>query len=245
MNLKALMLLKAAGGEPIPLDEITVTGNPVVFSTDVKKALKGLSIPFAPTQTGSGDPSPSNVRPIYGLTSLNIYHSGEDTHSPNVIPVSWQAGQGEVFGGTLDAVTGLLTIDCGSMIFTGAETEDWKVESNDNFYIKTSSDFVRQTTTSTMICNVALSDSNLYEGKCKITSTGNFNIKIGATIGVFTVADFRTWLSTHNVHVVCMLATPRTVQLSPVSIKTLVGENNLWTDTSGTNTVKYLKKETT
>ena len=38
------------------------------------------------------------------------------------------------------------------------------------------------------------------------------------------------------------LAEYRTVQLDPVTIQTLIGNNTVWTDTNGTNTVVYLKK---
>ncbi len=46
----------------------TVTGNPAVLSIAANKPLTGLTIPFTPIQSGSGDPSPENVRPISGIT---------------------------------------------------------------------------------------------------------------------------------------------------------------------------------
>ena len=49
-----------------------VTGNPVSFTAKAAP-LKQLKVAFSPVQTGTGDPSPDNVRPILGWDSLNVY----------------------------------------------------------------------------------------------------------------------------------------------------------------------------
>ena len=54
------------------LVEDTATGNPVVFSTDVAKPLVSLKANFLPVQSGTGDPSPTNIRPITGWTGLDV-----------------------------------------------------------------------------------------------------------------------------------------------------------------------------
>ena len=38
--------------------------------------LKSLTYRFTPTQSGTGDPSPSNPRPITGVSSVNVVHTG-------------------------------------------------------------------------------------------------------------------------------------------------------------------------
>ena len=70
-----LMLLKASTGKAV---EDTATGNPVTFLTDLAKPLKSLLIPFTPIQEGSGDPSPTNVRPITGWTGVDVTHTGKN-----------------------------------------------------------------------------------------------------------------------------------------------------------------------
>lgn len=42
----------------------------LTFNTDVKAPLKECKVYFAPVQEGSGDPSPTNVRPITGWTGI-------------------------------------------------------------------------------------------------------------------------------------------------------------------------------
>ena len=59
-------------------DDVTVTGNPVTFETINGGMAKSCEVTFSPIQSGSGDPSPENVRPISGWDSLvlgqdNIY----------------------------------------------------------------------------------------------------------------------------------------------------------------------------
>lgn len=44
-------------------------------------SVKDLTVAIEPTQSGSGDPSPENVRPITGWTGANVYAIGENVNS--------------------------------------------------------------------------------------------------------------------------------------------------------------------
>ena len=83
-----IQLFLLTGGK---LTEYTATGNPVTFETNAAKPLRSLTLPFTPIQSGTGDPSPTNVRPISGWTGVNVYHSGEDTTDYDTIPVVFPA----------------------------------------------------------------------------------------------------------------------------------------------------------
>ena len=72
--------------------------------------LKELLVNIEPVQEGSGDPSPANIRPIIGWTGCNIYRSGTDMNTPTTYPITFPAGAGTVYGGTLDAVNKKLTV---------------------------------------------------------------------------------------------------------------------------------------
>ena len=58
--------------------EDTASGNPVSFVTDLARPLSRLVASFLPVQSGTGDPSPENVRPITGWTGLNVWHGGKN-----------------------------------------------------------------------------------------------------------------------------------------------------------------------
>ena len=54
--------------------EDTASGNPLSFVTDLAKPLSRLVASFLPVQSGTGDPSPDNVRSITGWSGVNVYH---------------------------------------------------------------------------------------------------------------------------------------------------------------------------
>ena len=53
------------------------------FDTDMVGKLRSAKFGFLPVQSGSGDPSPDNVRPISGWTGANVYTAGT-----NLVPCS-------------------------------------------------------------------------------------------------------------------------------------------------------------
>ena len=75
--LRRLLLLSALMGGA-SLVEDTATGNPVTFETDVAKPLVSLEIPFTPKQSGTGDPSPQNIRPILPWDGLKVFGGGKN-----------------------------------------------------------------------------------------------------------------------------------------------------------------------
>ena len=48
----------------------------IKFKTDIKAPLKECIVNFAPIQEGSGDPSPTNIRPIKGWNGITLNHTG-------------------------------------------------------------------------------------------------------------------------------------------------------------------------
>lgn len=248
MNLKTLLMLKAAaGGETPVLVEDTATGNPATFTTDVKKALTGLTIPFAPKQAGTGDPSPSNVRAISGFDSITVSRSGEDTSNPDTFVIAF-GNAGTVYGGELNAITGVMTVTMAYRRFTGSEAWGGDNTPRQQFVIQWPDVANAQIDGKSVIaCNMAppanygYSDTPPYGSVYNTRSTA-YNIRTHIVEEDVTLAQFKELLAEKPLELVCPLATPYTVQLDPVTVKTLIGQNNVWTDTNGTNIVKYMKK---
>ena len=63
------------------------SSNIASFNTDIAAPLKSLRINFEPTQSGTGDPSPTNIRTIEGWTGLNIYKTGKNL-LPSTLPAN-------------------------------------------------------------------------------------------------------------------------------------------------------------
>lgn len=68
------------------LIEETVASAPVASFSDGMKAypLKELSLSINPTQSGSGDPAPDNIRPITGVSSVNVTRCGKNWYSSEI-----------------------------------------------------------------------------------------------------------------------------------------------------------------
>lgn len=344
-NEELLFLAGASGGGV----EYTIINNPATFTTDLAKPLRQLVIPFTPVQSGSGDPSPDNVRPITGWTGLNIYRTGKNVidfnaqsrngltvtkaegkatvtgtasaeafplnfvpvilppgsytwsvsglksgmtmeyaingtwagsvtttatftlsaqsritgyvkanngtetntivsvqlepgatasefapYSGTTIPVSWQTEAGTVYGGALDALTGVLTVthkiwtkntnemNRGSDIYPGwnqCGIKEFVGGNKDGAY--------------SVIMNCGKVVGIVTEGSAD-------NVYLAYSRYGLTEAEWKALAL--DVQIACELATPQTVQLDPVTLSTLIGDNVLWTDTNGDNTIVYLKK---
>lgn len=72
----------------------TVTDAIVSFNAPKAHLLKELMVSIEPVQSGSGDPSPDNVRPISGWTGVSVWDTGH-----NVWDETWEIGD-------IDASTG-------------------------------------------------------------------------------------------------------------------------------------------
>lgn len=66
-----------------PVD--TESGNPAVITDAFGGSAKSLKLTLEPIQSGSGTPSPQNVRPISGRTQSIIYHYGKNLFNASAI----------------------------------------------------------------------------------------------------------------------------------------------------------------
>lgn len=68
-----------------------------------------LLIGIEPVMTGSGTPSPQNIRRISGITGVTLTHvAGQETL---VYARDWESEAGTVYGGTFNPLTGKLIVD--------------------------------------------------------------------------------------------------------------------------------------
>ena len=74
----------------------TISDKVVSFNTDMVAPIKNCKIYFKPIQSGTGDPSSTNVRNINGWTKIDSYVNGDK------ISVDWTSDVGTVYGGYLD-----------------------------------------------------------------------------------------------------------------------------------------------
>lgn len=227
------------GGDIIPfLPLCTVNGAIANFPDGANNIpVEACIADITPTQTGTGDPSPSNPRPITGFTECNISHNDGDSQSE-----SFEIAFGDtIYGGTLNATTGVLTATYGKTTFDGSE--DWSVYSN---YGMGFSVIVSEMLTQSF--GVGLSNVFTRVTSSTISSQSN-GVRFGANnkrlyftqlniTGVSDLATWQTWLSNNDVYVVYPLDTPLIIPLTTTAINTYYGVNNFSADT-GDISVSY------
>lgn len=147
------------------------------------------------------------------------------------------------YGGTLDAVSGVLTVEWVGKSSTWGEIE--KSNPNpDTGYQRSQLVFDdalviagQGASAQNSFCNVGKYDWNT-------TSVGVPHFYPGALGGVPSVLVFqhKDTPSETPIQAVCKLAEPYTVQLTPEQITAIKGQNTLWSDADGDMTAVYLKK---
>ncbi len=199
--------------------------------------VRSLLVGIAPVQSGSGVPSPNNVRPISGWTGVTISQSGEDTSDPETLPISWQSEAGTVYGGTLDVTSGLLTVTHGCVVLNG------NANIRTNGITANTSRFVVNISGKAFGRNNFISDRFSYStGDVVGSVTGRdasnlCEFLLPASVPQ-TVADGKAWFGSNPTQLVYELAAPVTCQLTPAEVKTLLGVNSIWADT-GESSVDY------
>lgn len=179
----------------------------------------------------------SNICPISGRTGLSVYVSPTTSQADaTTYAVDWTDEAGTVYGGTLDVVTGVLTVTMvgtsvrggfaaagnGTFYKEAAFTSKAKNRQYGNFISsmwKTESGEATGGTASAILYPENLMFQNLDSNVRLLVYTTQFA----------SVSDFNTALSTTPMDVCIELATPLTYQLTPQEIEVLVGENNVWT----------------
>lgn len=167
------------------------------------------------------------------------------------IPITWESIAGTVYGGTLDVVSGVLTVNRFFKAFDGTETGWTKAGGTSNntqrYYILWENMGVSDgvLNPSDALCShlVFLAGNAGQFGTFNCTVT-NFAVKDGDGSQFADISAFKEWLSEQNtagtpLQLCVELATPQTYQLTPTEVRTLLGGNNIYTDAGGV-TVEYI-----
>jgi hypothetical protein len=178
-----------------------------------------------------------NICPISGWDSVEAYVS--PTQSKEDGTTHTATFDETVYGGTVDLVSGVLTVDRAYVDLGTLTWSRYGATSSYDRFISSGID-----SSSKQLGAVVCSAFKSRQGNEAITpnmiwlATGNGRLSITVDLGVYSDADaFKTAMS--GVQLVYELATPRTIQLDPQTITTLVGVNNVWAD-SGDVSLGYV-----
>lgn len=224
----------------VPADESGVTTsyfgmnpvNKIISAENVKvvgKVVKSLNFYVANNATVNMTLSIS-VEPTDAVTDFTEYVSGD------VYPISWQTEAGTVYGGTLDVTTGVLTVthrftevsECASVSTASTNVKYAQI----SFGTGNGADADHSTNVSSKYIQVESAPET--DGYYRIVSSYLYIYDNRFTDQ--TTAN--SILSAEKPQFVYKLANPQTYQLNPRQIYTLVGNNNIWSDT-GNITISY------
>lgn len=166
-----------------------------------------------------------------------------EPYNGQTIPIDWQTEAGTVYGGHLDVLSGVLTVD-RAMVDMG--TLNWTYDAP-VFYTTDLVNSIKQplVNTTPFLCSNynaypsasrATMKSTVPNGSFTITSSGNIKNVVVKDSSYTDAATFKTAMS--GVQLVYELATPITVQLTPHEVRSLLGQNNIFADT-GDSSVEY------
>ena len=212
--------------------------------------VKDLTVAIEPMQSGTGDPSPDNIRPISGWTGANIHVSPTtDAADGTTYSIAFPSEAGTVYGGTLDVTTGKLTVENALITIDNQEMNNANVDNVVRVRVAISEDSMtwsdQATLSGKLLSNMFVEGSNSmsYNGEVcfHYRSNGAHEIVFGfgnSFPGVQSYAEAVAWLKANNPTVLYWLATPVVYDLTPTEVTTLLAQNNIWAD-CGDSTVEY------
>ena len=189
--------------------------------------------------------------------SINYPSTDTDYHAYDgtTYPISFPAGVGTVYGGTLDVTNGELKVTTELVTIT-----DINGTSSNNGYARVAVGSVGYIDATKSLCNLlkyseslatsvhineySVNNSTAYNAAQVIFRFGN---DIYAETNTETIANYRAKLTELNnagtpLQVLIYLAQPLIYQLTPTEVKTLLAINNIWADTGGVLNLVYRNK---
>ena len=196
--------------------------------------MKSVVLKLVPHQEGSGEPSPDNVRPISGYTSVTVYqNTSQSTTGATAYPITFPQA---VYGGELDAVSGVLKVTHGYFVFDGSNDEDWEQSGDNRMRASISGSYAEGYTRIAVTANRGVFGTGSAVGTIFLS---NRSLYYYQPTDITTVSAFRSWLASNNLQVVYPLATPIEITLDKTTIKTLLGTNTIWMSADGTIQCDY------
>lgn len=223
------------------------SGNPIILTDGAAFKAEGLVVTLEPKQSGSGTPSPTNVRPITGYTECVVTVKDEDETTQDTATISF--GQ-TVYGGSVDFKTGKVTVTHGYITLDGDAGTNygffnpWQTQTDYKKYMgRTDSNVGNKLLESSSAAPIVISDKFQALPELQRPTAGSITssaslanalyLNFGEESGLDTTEKQLAWLAQNPVQVCYELATPTELTLTPAELELLKGYNYI--TTNGTN----------
>ena len=209
----------------------------------LSEPVDALTVDVTLSQDGSGDPSPSNVRTIAEQTAANIYVDRDGT---STVPTASIAFDRAVTGGTLNALTGAMTVTKQMDTFDGSSDETWEKMSNvgsrryfrgrlSGQYYDSGRHGEVDVVANWLPTISSQQDTSYTLSSVRLTTYTYASNYLFLLLGtdlpdITTVAKLRAYLAEHPLQLSYKIPTAESVSLTPVTVSTLAGENTVRAD---------------
>lgn len=226
------------------IDDALKRGAPAIYATasgevanctdaSARDALSVVSHITA-VQEGEGDPSAANIRPITSRLAVGLWHGAEyDANSAGKMSAALPE---EVYGGTLDWATGLLTVTHKMVTLTSASGY-WGTGSK-NYWIEIDDRSEDSTLLSNRFVTTTRVATQMLDGQMRLSGTYP-RVVFANPDNALSIDEWKAQIDASPIQLVYELAEPYTIQLDPHTVTMLRGSNAMWSDT-GETTVTYI-----
>lgn len=233
---------------PDPTVTKTATGNPIEFTDGADAPLVKCVTAITGYQSGTGTPSPDNIRPIVAYTEGEIEVSDGDgnvtTHTTTYPSAIYRGSEDVVKGSVGPGSDGTLWI---KRVFDGSVDENWSYQADNPFVIPIVDLDVTSVATGSVIpfaiCNIAeiYKESGNAGAKTHIISFSTSQYLFYTKLDITSESDFRAYLSNNPLEIAYKISTPTTTPVTPTNlpIRTLSGYNHIDSST-GDMEVEYI-----
>lgn len=192
------------------------------------------------------------------LTKLMLFVGSTATaadyepYNGQTYPVTWETQAGTVYGGTLDVVSGVLTVDKGYYTITDADSPVlFQTGANANrvgVVVNGSAPSPTVADRLNIMSNIAKADASILTqsqqavGTCCLYSAGAdtaSKVLFGVPTTEDTAAKAKAWLIAQGCAFVYPLATPQTYQLTGAEVRTIAGFNQIYSDAGPVIDIKF------
>lgn len=208
----------------------TASGDPCAFTTTVPAPLKSCVVSWVPVQDGSGTPSPDNIRPIHGQSGITL------TNGSTVTVCDWSGEAGVVYGGSVDLVTGEMTVTHAGASFRWGDVDvSWTLDGYVEKRIPLPTALRNGGAGAYSACSVCTYGWDGFNGRPHwYINDGSNRI---ALIYLPEDLDDDTVVTVYGTY-----STPVTATISPFVVRTVRGANSITADCGGSVGVTYWKK---
>lgn len=241
--------IKTIGGDSF----ITLSGSLVRFTSSKSKPFVSTVVSIVPQQSGSGDPSPDNVRPISGWNEVKIWV--RPTHDISATPTVTNQLDDTVYGGTLtinEDGTATGSDEWTKVVLNGSHpiaVTDWRPATGTSAWLYGSSIFntVKSDDAGYVISDKLknlsyANEDGIYYGYVGVSTLSVIPYSIAVRVpveGLNNSALINAYLAENPIEICYKKATPTTISLTAQQINTLVGANNVWADSGDIEVTVY------